>query len=229
MKYILSPLAVFAWIAVSCTSVHADLIQVASGGTTSPSGSEDRIDVTLDTTAFASVGLWDAASSTVGGGSVDGDLYYAFIARPLNREGGANYIPNPPGAVGGLPTPSGARGGGVISRGSTDVLGVGDNTSAHAYSTFGALTGDADLSNRLDLSPNLPVTFLVHVDYNAKRRRYGERHRNDPLSHHGAHQEHQRRCLVRSVPIHVGRQQQRLGVLQRRLRHNSGRGPRSHS
>ena len=167
MKYILSPLVVFAWIAVSCTSVHADLIQVASGGTTSPSGTEDRIDVTLDTTAFASVGLWDAASSTVGGGSIDGDLYYAFIARPLNREGGANYIPDPPGAVGGLPTPSSARGGGVISRGSTDVLGVGDNSSAYAYSTFGDLTGNADLSNRLDLSPNLPVTFLVHVDYNA--------------------------------------------------------------
>lgn len=167
MKYTLSPLVVFAWIAVSCTSAHADIIQVASGGITNPLGSEDRIDVLLNTTAFASVGLWDAASGTVGGGTVNGDLYYAFIARPLNREGDANYIPNPPGAVTGLPKPSNARGGGVISRGTTDVLGVGDNISAYAYSTFGALTGNADLSNRLDLSPNLPVTFLVHIDFNA--------------------------------------------------------------
>ncbi|MDZ7617324.1 MAG: hypothetical protein U1E05_09980 [Patescibacteria group bacterium] len=164
MKCGLNLLVGIVWLVASCGVAHADLIQVASGGITTPSGSESRIDVVLNTTAFASVGLWDAVSGTVGGGAVDGHLYYAFIARPLDREGDGAHIPNPPGRFGGLSFPSNARGGGVISRGATDLLGVGDNLDAYAYSTFGTLT-NGDLSNRLDLSPNLPVTFLVHVNF----------------------------------------------------------------
>ncbi len=167
MNKVLTVTTGFAWIAFSWATANAELIQVGPGGITTPLGSEDRIDLTLDTAAFTTAGLWDATSSTVGGGTIDGDLYYAFIARPLDREGGATYMPDPPGAVGGLTSPSGARGGGLISRDTTEVLGVGDNVAAHAYSIFGALTGNADLSNRIDVSPNLPMTFLVHIDFNA--------------------------------------------------------------
>lgn len=37
--------------------------------------------------------LYDSASGRVGGGTVTGDVYYAFTARSLDRTGAAGYLP----------------------------------------------------------------------------------------------------------------------------------------
>jgi len=152
---------------IPASSAWATLIATKAGDTLAVTTSALNTNYPLagDSAAFDAVGLWDAGSSKVGGGSISGTLYIAFIARLLDREGDSNYIPNPPGAVGGLPTPGNSFGSGEIANGTSQIIGIGNRWPNWAYSTH-SHSGDGDLSPRSDPSPNNPMTFLLQIDFN---------------------------------------------------------------
>ena len=116
----------------------------------------------LDTGAFITAGLYDAGSSTVGGGNVSGTLYYAFTGRSLDREG--DTLPAP--YTQSIPDrPTTAFASGQINRGGTEVLGVGNAWTHWGSGVFGSVTPDNDFVNRFDPSPQYAATFLVQIDF----------------------------------------------------------------
>ena len=171
MRAILRGMLTAALVVVCAASAQATLIQVGTGGTTNPTGSSgtlvtDTISVTLNQSAFAAVGLWDSTSGTVGGGSVSGDLWYAFSATPLDQEGDTNL---PSGSTLGVTAPSNSFGGGETLRGSSVVDCLGGAWGAYAQSYTMGSPGNGgspiDISPRYDLSPRRMATWLVHVVY----------------------------------------------------------------
>jgi len=88
-----------AGMSLSATFLQAAVLQVGTGGgMTSPglwtSGgvvTNAFIAMTVDADLFGT--LYDSGNGTVGGGTVSGDLYYAFTARSLDRMGSTVYCP----------------------------------------------------------------------------------------------------------------------------------------
>lgn len=101
---------------------------------------------------FGVTGLVDTASSSIGGGSVSNTLYYSFLARKAFSDSAVNHF----AAL-------------ELLRGGAEVLGVGNNWPASAYSIFGA-TGGQDVRRPSD-NTYLIVTmdtrlFVVKITYN---------------------------------------------------------------
>jgi len=174
MRASLQGMLTVALVVACVASAQATLIQVGTGGTTNPTtGSSgtlvtDSIAVTLDQSAFAAVGLWDSASGTVGGGSIGGDLWYAFSATPLDRQGDTN-LPTP--TASGAASPDNSFGGAETLKGGSvvDCLGQVFGWYAQSYTTGTPGSGGSgyDMSPRYDISPNRMATWLVHVTYGA--------------------------------------------------------------
>jgi len=172
MRASLQGMLTVALVVACVASAQATLIQVGTGGTTNPAtGSSgtlvtDTISVTLNQSAFAAVGLWDSASGTVGGGSISGDLWYAFSATPLDQQGDTNL---PSGSTSGVTAPSNSFGGGETLRGGSVVDCLGGAWGAYAQSYTMGSPGNGgspiDISPRYDLSPRRMATWLVHVAY----------------------------------------------------------------
>lgn len=160
--------------------VRAAVIQEGTGGgTTTPAAWTTGNAVESD--AFTALvpdpakfgALYDASSGKVGGGSVTGDLYYAFTARSLDRTGAAGYIPtNSLGSTPyGLTTTStnGSYAGGQLI-GDAPTLNVGEARGNWAYGfNVGANGGGSigDFSPRFDVATARVALFEVHVHYNA--------------------------------------------------------------
>lgn len=110
----------------------------------------------LDTGLFDRAGL-RGSDGFIGGSDVEGTLYYSFLGQ---RTAGGN-AGNSFAAV-------------VLYRGGTEMLGVGNNWGAWAYSTFGNAIGNRDL-NSSEPVPNAAYEyvdnnvhlFVVRIDYHA--------------------------------------------------------------
>jgi len=154
-----------AALAATCSLSSADVIQVASGATTdpglTPGGTvEDSVTHAADSSAFTTAGLWDAGSSSVGGGTVADTLYYAFTARSLDRNGDWPH-PSP------LAPPDSAFGGVNLYLGATQGVLVGNMWGSWA---FGAIIGGAethllDGGGLLTIDPSVIPTILVEVEF----------------------------------------------------------------
>ena len=174
MRAILRGMLTAALVVVCAASAQATLIQVGTGGTTNPttgiSGTlvTDTISVTLNQSAFAAVGLWDSTSGTVGGGSVSGDLWYAFSATPLDRQGDTN-LPDPKSSQASSPDNSFGGAETVNDGAVVDCLGqvFGWYAQSFTVGSPGAGGSGYDMNPRYDLSPNRTATWLVHVTYGA--------------------------------------------------------------
>ena len=161
--------------ALSAGLAQAEVLQVGTGGGTTTPGAwtsggavaDAFTALTVDPAKFGA--LYDSASGKVGGGTVSGDLYYAFTARSLDRAGDSNlpvgspaYVPYEPKTsfaggqlVGAAPSLSVSQGIGNYALG----YNIGANGSGpNAY--FGSPL-------RLDMAPARVSLFEVHVHYNA--------------------------------------------------------------
>ena len=155
--------------------IQAGVLQIGTGGgTTAPGAWSSGDPVVSSFTALTVVpanfgDLYDSASGKVGGGTVSGDLYYAFTARSLDRAGDSN-----------LPTGSSALN--PYSPGTSFAGGqlVGDSPSLSVSQAYGnwamgyniGANGsgpNAYFGNpiRLDMAPARVALFEVHVHYNA--------------------------------------------------------------
>jgi hypothetical protein len=106
--------------------------------------------------AWDLAGLYDAASGTVGGGGVEGVLYVSVLVRAHAASDGTSER-----KTGDLPY--GRYFGFGLWRGTgTEILGMGNEWGAHAYSIFGAVTGKQDLR---DASGG---TSYISVDRNVR-------------------------------------------------------------
>ena len=154
--------------------LHAGVLQVGTGGgTTAPgawtSGGAVCSAFTALTMVPANFGaLYDSASGTVGGGTVSGDLYYAFTARSLDRAGDTRL---PTNSVANYPySPSSSFAGGQLV-GATPSLSVSQayGNYAFGYNIGTNGTGPSTFYNnpRVDLAPARVALFEVHVHYNA--------------------------------------------------------------
>ena len=108
-------------------------------------------------TAFASVDTAGAFSGLVDGGLVggpnaSGTLYFSFLARNASSD-----VPNGTDDFAGV----------QLYDGGTEVLGIGNNFGAWAYSLFG-ISGDVDLTNNSAaflLMDNSVHLFVARIDY----------------------------------------------------------------
>lgn len=164
-------------VAIGVLPVRAAVLFNATGGTTTPgawtSGNyvTDQINYAMSSAqaAFQSAGLWDSGTSTVGGGSVTGTLYYAFFARPLDREGDTR-LPGGASHNGSLQFPGNSFGGGMLLNGTTPQLNIDQYPGYYAHSYFrgspDAPSGGGDMTGtRYDLSPNRLDLVQVTVQY----------------------------------------------------------------
>ena len=164
MKILLSILIT----AVCSLPAGATLIQQAAGVTTDPGLSgggtvSDNVERALNVGAFTTAGLYDVGSSSVGGGNVNGTLYYAFSGRSLDREG--DTLPAPYTQSTG-DRPSSAFASGQINRGGTEVLGVGNAWTHWGSGIFGTVAPALnDFVSRFDPSPQYAATYLVQIDF----------------------------------------------------------------
>jgi len=146
------------------------IIQVGAGGTTDPaawvSGDPvtDAINVNMVTNDFGE--LLDSASGLIGGGAVQGDLYYAFTARSLDRAGDTL---RPAGSSAGQPYfPGNSFAGGQLV-GSSPVLGISQGFGNYGIGYYRSAYGetDADFSPRIDMFPARVMLYDVHLRFNA--------------------------------------------------------------
>lgn len=156
-------------------TLPAAVIQVGTGGgTTSPggwsSGGPDTVDaftaLVADAAKFGT--LYDSASGYVGGGTVTGDLYYAFTARSMDRRGDPVYCPTNMSSA--VPYDLGTAFAGGQLVGDTPSLNVGEGRGRWAYS-FNVGTNGTGSANefpiRKDPAPARVALFEVHVHYNS--------------------------------------------------------------
>jgi hypothetical protein len=163
-----------AGIVLFASLVQAAVLQVGTGGgTTAPgtwtSGGAVTNAFTALTVNPASFGtLFDSASGRVGGGTVSGDLYYAFTARSLDRAGDTRL---PTNSVAGSPYNPGTSFAGGQLIGASPSLSVSQafGNYAFGYNIGTNGTGPSTFFNnpRLDLAPARVALFEVHVQYNA--------------------------------------------------------------
>lgn len=163
-----------AGMSLSATFLQAAVLQVGTGGgMTSPglwtSGgvvTNAFIAMTVDADLFGT--LYDSGSGTVGGGTVSGDLYYAFTARSLDRMGSTVYCPTNTSTA--VPYTLGTSFAGGQLLGAAPSLSIGDALGRWAYSynigTNGAGSAN-EFSTRQDPSPARVALFEVHVHYNS--------------------------------------------------------------
>jgi len=165
---------VWASVAVLAAGVsRAEVLQVGGGGTTAPgawtSGAPVSNVITALTVVPANFGaLYDSASGRVGGGTVAGDLYYAFTARSLDRAGDTRL---PTNSVAGYPySPDTSFAGGQLL-GAEPSLSV---SQAYGNYAFGYNIGTNGLgpntffnNPRVDLAPARVALFEVHLHFNA--------------------------------------------------------------
>lgn len=155
--------------------LFGDVIQVGTGGgMTSPgdwsSGDPDVADaftaLVADAAKFGD--LYDSASGYVGGGTVTGDLYYAFTARSMDRQGSAPYCPTNMTSAAPYTLGTAFAGGQLV--GSTPSLNVSEGRGRWAYS-FNIGTNGTGSANefpiRKDPAPTRVALFEVHVHYNS--------------------------------------------------------------
>ncbi|MDA3926081.1 MAG: hypothetical protein PF904_15405 [Kiritimatiellae bacterium] len=146
------------------------IIQVGTGGTTDPtawsSGDPvtDAIDVSIVTNDFG--GLYDGASGFIGGGTIQGDLYYSFTARSLDRAG-SDLLPA--GSSSGQPYyPNNAFAGGQLV-GASPVLGISQAFGDYGIGYYRSAYGETktDFSARIDMCPARVMLYDVHIRFNA--------------------------------------------------------------
>jgi hypothetical protein len=164
-----------AGLSVPVTLLHSAVIQVGTGGgVTSPGGwsSGDVVTnaftaLTVDSGKFGI--LYDSASGCVGGGTVTGDLYYAFTARSLDRRGDPVYCPTNTSSA--VPYDLGTSFAGGQLVGAAPSLNVGEARGRWAYSynigTNGSGSANEYSTPRQDPSPARAALFEVHVHYNS--------------------------------------------------------------
>jgi len=131
----------------------------SGGKATTGGGSQSEIAAVLDTTdggAFGSEGLVKAGSGKIGSDDIQGTLYYSFLAAKTTAETAVNYF----AAL-------------SIWDGSTERLGIADNWTSSAYSTFGA-TGSTNLNGigppsaqaYVDVTTDTRL-FVARIDFKA--------------------------------------------------------------
>jgi hypothetical protein len=163
-----------AGLSMSAASLHSAVIQVGTGGGMTSPGTWSSGDVvtngftalTVDSTKFGE--LYDSASGYVGGGTVTGDLYYAFTARSLDRMGTAIYCPTNMSSA--VPFLLGASFAGGQLVGAAPSLNVGEAFGRWAYSfNIGTNGGGSanEFPTRLDPAPARVALIEVHVHYNS--------------------------------------------------------------
>lgn len=159
---------------LSASLLHAAVLQVGTGGgITVPgawtSGAAVSDAFTALTVAPGNFGsLYDSASGTVGGGTVTGDLYYAFTARSLDRAGDTRL---PTNSVSGFPySPATSFAGGQLV-GTSPSLSVSQAFGNYAFGYNIGTNGNGPSTffntPRVDLAPARVALFEVHVQYNA--------------------------------------------------------------
>ena len=172
--------AMCAGIGLAVSVSQASLIQVGSGGTTNPGAwttgnpTVDSIGVTLNQSVFTAAGLWDSVTSSVGGGTVSGDLYYAFTAIPLDRVGQWGFAAYPSGRpiAPYVARPSNSFGGGQTLLGSTQLTTIGQGYGQYdqGYTTGGAPGAGGsnyqiDGANRADIAPDRLAVWQIKVHF----------------------------------------------------------------
>ena len=153
-------------VVLSVGILQAGVLQVGTGGgTTAPgawtSGGTVCSAFTALTVAPANFGaLYDSASGTVGGGTVAGDLYYAFTARSLDRAGDTRL---PTNSVAGYPYSPGTSFAGGQLVGTSPSLSVSQayGNYAFGYNIGTNGTGPSTFFNnpRVDLAPARVALF----------------------------------------------------------------------
>lgn len=143
------------------------IIQVGSGGTTDPASWSsgdivtDAINVNISTNDFGD--LYDGTSGMIGGGAAQGDLYYAFTARSLDRAGDTLL---PAGSAARDPySPATSYAGGQLV-GSAPVLGISQCFGAYGIGYYRG-ANNADFSPRIDMCPARVMLYDVHIKFNA--------------------------------------------------------------
>lgn len=159
---------------LSASLARAAVLQVGTGGgTTAPGTWSSGATVSNAFTALTVVpgnfgSLYDSASGRVGGGTVAGDLYYAFTARSLDRAGDTRL---PTNSVAGYPYNPGTSFAGGQLMGAAPSLSVGQalGNYAHGYNIGVSGSGTSAFfgNPRLDMAPARVALFEVHVQYNA--------------------------------------------------------------
>ncbi len=105
--------------------------------------------------AWDLAGLYDAGSGTIGGGNVEGVLYVSVLVRSYAVSDGTSENK-------GAGT-QGMFGGFDLLRGATDLLGLGNEWSAWAFSIYGAVTGKKDLVQAAGGTTYLNVDKNTHL------------------------------------------------------------------
>lgn len=151
----------------------ASIIQASKGAcTNSPgewvSGEAVYNSITALTVTPANFGsLYDSASGLVGGGTVTGQVYYAFTARPLDRAGDTLL---PAGSANNTPyAPFTSLAGGQLV-GATPSLGISQGYTSWGLSYFLGLGIEGprpDFSPRIDFAPARVCLYVVCLDFNA--------------------------------------------------------------
>jgi len=153
----------------------SSVIQVGPGGTTAPgawtSGNPVSDSLAALTVIPANFGaLYDSASGLVGGGNVDGDLFYAFTARSLDRAGDTRL---PAGSAAGTPYNPGTSFAGGQLVGTAPSLGIGQGYSNWALGYFWSDNGGSNGNRsdfpgaRIDMAPARVMLFDVWVHFYA--------------------------------------------------------------
>jgi len=153
---------------------QAGVIQVGTGGTTNPGTWTTGNPVVTDSfTAMTVVpanfgALYDSGTGRVGGGTVSGDLYYAFTSRSLDRAGdnlipigSAQYIPRSPGT---------SFAGGQLMGASPSLSVIqakGNWALGYNIGIDGTGTNNYFNSPRIDMFPARVQLFEVHIHFNA--------------------------------------------------------------
>ena len=159
---------------LSASLARAAVLQVGTGGgTTAPGTWSSGATVSNAFTALTVVpgnfgSLYDSASGRVGGGTVAGDLYYAFTARSLDRAGDTLL---PTNSVAGSPYSPGTSYAGGQLVGAAPSLSVSQAYGNYAFGynigTNGTGANTFFNNPRVDLAPARVALFEVHVQYNA--------------------------------------------------------------
>lgn len=151
-------------------NVRRSLIQLGSGGCTNTvaacSPATNFVTATAlvaDRTAFGS--LYDSASGLIGGGTVSGEVFYAFTARSLDRTGDTCL---PAGSIAYKPYTPGRSGSGGELVGVNPSLGIGQKFGNWGMGWFTATncTGGSDFSPRIDAATNRVSLFEVRIRFN---------------------------------------------------------------
>jgi len=102
-------------------------------------------------------GLYDSASGDIGGGAVEGVMYLSFLLRAHYPASGVSERKD-----GDLPY--GRYFGVDLLRDDNGLLGMGNAWGAHAYSTYGSVTGDQDMKDGTGVSGTwITVNTGIHL------------------------------------------------------------------